>query len=331
MTHEITKMTAMRPETARIGSALRAGRFAILAVLAVTACIPAFHSNYLNAIATEIMIFAVFAMSLDLLIGYTGLLSFGHAAFFGIGAYTVMIANIQFGVSPWIGIPLGMILASVAAFVTGYFCLKATGLAFLMLTMAFSQLAFSVAVKWRAVTGGTDGLVGLQKPSIFGWSLSNPTAMFYLALVVLVVSYFILRRLVNSPFGHVLIGIRENESRMRAIGFPVRLYKLAIFVIGGAFAGLAGGIYAIFNGYISPDAFSWTASGDPIIMIVLGGIGTLVGPVIGAAILLLLKQIVSGYTEYWLFIIGVTFVICVSFFPKGIVGRIVNLGGGRAP
>ena len=194
-----------------------------------------------------------------------------------------------------------------------------------MLTLAFSQLVFSVALKWRDVTGGSDGMAIAEKPSFFGFDLSNSLTMYFMALSFVVLVYGGLRRLLNAPLGHAFVGIRENEQRMLAIGYPTRAYKLLSFTIAGAVAGLAGGLYAIFNGFISADAMYWTASGDILIMTMLGGAGTLIGPAIGTAIFLLMKNVVSSYSEHWLSIIGVTFICCVMFFPGGVWGALRNL------
>ena len=191
-----------------------------------------------------------------------------------------------------------------------------------MLTLAFSQLVFSVALKWRDVTGGSDGIAIAEKPSFFGFDLSNSLVMYFMALSFFVLAYWGLRRLLNAPLGHAFVGIRENEQRMVAIGYPTRAYKLISFTIAGAIAGLAGGLYAIFNGFISADAVYWTASGDILIMTMLGGAGTLIGPAMGAAIVLLMKNVVSSYSEHWLAIIGVTFICCVMFFPGGLWGAL---------
>jgi branched-chain amino acid transport system permease protein len=199
------------------------------------------------------------------------------------------------------------------------------GVTFLMLTLAFSQLVFTVALKWRDVTGGSDGLAVAEKPGFLGFDLSNSLVMYYMALAFFVLVFAGLRRLINAPLGRVFVGIRENEPRMLAIGYPTRAYKLLSFTIAAALAGLAGGLYAIFNGFISADALYWTASGDVLIMTMLGGAGTLIGPAIGSGVFLLMKNVVSSYNEHWLAIIGITFICCVMFFPGGIWGAIRGL------
>ena len=291
-----------------------------LACLAALAALPWLGSNYFIQVGSEILIFAIFAMSLDIVLGYTGLLSFGHAAFFGLGAYTLVLLAAQFDIPPWPGLAAGVIVAAAGAALIGFFCVRVSGIPFLMLTMAFAQLLFSVALRWRDVTGGTDGMAGPDRPSIAGYSLDDSTTMYYVVLAAFALSFAAMRRLLASPLGHGFIGIRENEARMRAIGYPTRRCKLIAFTIGGAFAGLAGGLYAIFNAFISPDSVHWSASGDVLIMVTLGGAGTLIGPVIGTATFLLLKYLVSAESQHWLLIVGLVFIACVMFFPRGIWG-----------
>jgi branched-chain amino acid transport system permease protein len=307
--------TTSRPST------VQRSAIEFLALLALLA-LPFLLTDYPRALISEIFIFAIFAMSLDLLLGFTGLMSLGHAAFFGLGAYAVAVLGTQFGVNAWLGVAAGIVLAGCGAALIGFFCVRTAGIPFLMLTLAFSQLVFSVALKWRDVTGGSDGMAIAEKPSFFGFDLSNSLVMYFMALSFFALAYWGLRRLLNAPLGHAFVGIRENEQRMMAIGYPTRAYKLLSFTIAGAIAGLAGGLYAIFNGFISADAVYWTASGDILIMTMLGGAGTLIGPALGAAIVLLMKNVVSSYSEHWLAIIGITFICCVMFFPGGLWGSV---------
>jgi branched-chain amino acid transport system permease protein len=289
-------------------------------ILALLAGLPLVSSSYALALISEILIFAIFAMSLDLLIGYTGLLSFGHAAFFGLSAYAVIILNVQLGLDAWIGLVAGVFLSAIAAVLIGAVSIRVSGISFLMLTMAFSQLLFSVAVKWRAVTGGTDGISGLHEPMLFGHSLEERPVIFYVVTAFFLVSFWGLRRLVAAPLGSVFIGIRENEARMRALGYDVQRFKLLSFVIAGAIAGVSGALYALFNGFVSSDALHWSVSGDVIVMIILGGTGTIIGPVVGAAIFLLMKNVISSYTDHWMMIIGIIFIACVLFMRQGFWG-----------
>jgi branched-chain amino acid transport system permease protein len=314
------------PAVAHVSApATRQAKLVGFLVLAAMLAFPFLVSNYPRALVTEIYIFAIFAMSLDLLLGFTGLMSLGHAAFFGLGAYAVAILGNAFGLNAWLGVAAGVLTAGLGAAAIGFFCVRMSGIPFLMLTLAFAQLVFSVALKWRDLTGGSDGMAIAEKPGFFGFDLSNTLPMYFMALIFFVLSYWALRRLLNAPLGHAFVGIRENEPRMAAIGYPTRAYKLLSFTIAGAFAGLAGGLYAIFNSYISPDAVYWTASGDILIMTMLGGAGTLIGPAIGAGVFLLMKNVVSSYSEHWLLIIGVVFIACVMFFPGGIWGTLHQL------
>jgi branched-chain amino acid transport system permease protein len=291
-------------------------------VLLALLALPFLLTDYPRALISEIFIFAIFAMSLDLLLGFTGLMSLGHAAFFGLGAYAVAVLGTQFGVDAWLGVAAGIVVAGCGAALIGFFCVRTGGIPFLMLTLAFSQLVFSVALKWRDVTGGSDGIAIAERPGFLGYDLSHALVMYFMALSFFTLTYWGLRRLLNAPLGHAFVGIRENEQRMMAIGYPTRAYKLLSFTIAGAIAGLAGGLYAIFNGFISADAVYWTASGDILIMTMLGGAGTLIGPALGAAIVLLMKNVVSSYSEHWLAIIGITFICCVMFFPGGLWGSL---------
>jgi branched-chain amino acid transport system permease protein len=296
-------------------------RIAIAAVLLALAAVP-LAGDYASSLVAEVLVFAIFAMSLDLLVGYTGLMSFGHAAFFGLSAYVVTTLGVHLGIGGWWGLLAGVVLSTLAAFVIGFFCIRVSGIPFLMLTMAFSQLLFSVAVKWRSVTGGTDGLAGFKRPSLFGWSLDDRTVLYGVILAGFVLAWWLMRRLIDSPLGSTMIGVRENEVRMRAIGYPVQRIKLIAFTIAGAFAGFGGGLYAFFNAFVSSDILHWVLSGDAVLMVILGGSGTITGPVLGAAIFLMLKHVISSHTEYWMIWVGIVFIACVMFMPQGLWGLV---------
>jgi branched-chain amino acid transport system permease protein len=289
---------------------------------------PLVASRYGTGLITEILIFAIAAMSLDLLIGFGGLVSFGHAAFFGAGAYACVLVSVKLGLSVWAGLALSVVASAAVAAVIGFLCVRMSGVTFFMLTLAFAQLLFSLAMKWRNVTGGSDGVGGLRRPELFGASLDNPQVMYFVCLAAFLASLVLLRRVINAPFGHALVGLRENETRMRALGFPTGQIKLLAFVISGTFAGFAGGLYGIYNGFVSPDALSFGLSGTFLLMVVLGGSGTLFGPAIGAGVFLLLKQLISSQTEHWLLIAGIVFIGCVMFFRSGIFGLLERLRPG---
>ncbi len=276
--------------------------------------------DYATGLVGEVLVFAIFAMSLDLLIGYTGLLSFGHAAFFGASAYTVAILGVHLGLSGWIGLAAGIVVSAALAAVIGFFSIRVTGIPFLMLTMAFAQLLMSASITWRSVTGGTDGLSGLRRPSLFGLSLDDRAVQYYVIATGFLLVLWFLRRLIASPLGSIFIGIRENEQRMRAAGYPVQRFKLISFTIAGALAGVGGGLYALQNAYVSSDILHWSLSGDAIIMVILGGTGTIIGPAIGAGIFLMLKHVVSSLTDYWALCVGTIFILCVMFLPQGVWG-----------
>jgi branched-chain amino acid transport system permease protein len=190
---------------------------------------PFVASHYAIGLVTETLIFAIVAMSLDLLMGYGGLVSFGHAAFFGLGAYATVLLSVKLGFSPWLGVIAGVALSALGSGLIGYFCVRMSGVAFFMLTLAFSQLLYSGAIKWRWLTGGSDGVGGMQRPEAFGLALTQPMVMYFFALATLVVCLYLLRRIIASQFGHALVGLRENETRMRSMGYPTRALKLVAF------------------------------------------------------------------------------------------------------
>ena len=299
-----------------------------MAALLLALLWPFVSSQYGAGLVTEVFIFAIAAMSLDLLMGYGGLVSFGHAAFFGVGAYATVLLTVKLGWSAWAGLGAGLAFSGFAASVIGYLCVRMAGVAFFMLTLAFAQLLFSAAMKWRWLTGGSDGVGGMARPSLFGLPLADPMTMYFVCLGAFVLSLMLLRRVTHSQFGHTLVGLRENEARMRALGYPAGLVKLAAFIIAGVFAGLGGGLYAIYNGFVSPDALSFGLSGTFLLMVVLGGAGSLMGPAIGAGVFLLMKQFVSSHTDHWLLIVGVVFIACVMFFRGGVYGLIERLRTG---
>jgi branched-chain amino acid transport system permease protein len=277
-------------------------------------------SSYALSTLTEVLVFALFAMSLDLLLGYTGLVSFGHAAFFGVGGYAAGIVALRSTPSLLATVPAALALSAAMALVVGRLSVRASGVYFLMLTLAFSQVLYAVAHKWEAVTHGTDGLAGIRRPTLPGVDFGDPLSFYYLALAVVLGAYWLLRRVVGSPFGHTLVGIRENEPRMEAVGYDARRYKVGAFTLAGAFAGLSGALYVHYSGFISPYEMYWTQSGAVLLMVIVGGAGTLLGPAFGAALVLLLQNFASSYTERWAMVMGVVFVAFVLLAPDGVAG-----------
>ncbi|HYU20336.1 MAG TPA: branched-chain amino acid ABC transporter permease [Chloroflexota bacterium] len=279
-------------------------------------------SIYFQNVLTEVLIFGIFAMSLDLLIGYTGLFSFGHAAFFGVAAYTAGIVATRFSDNMLLTLAAGVLAAGLLALPLGALSIRSVGIYFLMLTLAFSQMVYAAAYKWTWLTGGPNGLAGVPRPvlGILGLDLASVSTFYYATLTFFLASYVVLRRIVASPLGHSFVGVRENESRMRAIGYNTWLVKLAAFVIAGLFAGLAGVLFSYFNGFISPSDVYWTTSGLVMVMVIIGGAGTLLGPVLGAGLVLILQNIVSSQTDRWPLIMGATFILFVLVARRGIAG-----------
>ncbi len=288
---------------------------------------PFLAPSYYVDILMQVFIFAVYALTLDLLLGYTGLISFGHAAFFGLGAYAVGIVGQRLGAQLWLTLPAAIIVAGLAALVIGFFSIRASGIYFLMLTLALSQMAYAVVFQWNAVTGGSNGLAGIPRPTLYPVPIdfSGTTNLYFLIVAVLLAVYFFLRTIVASPFGAALRGIKENESRMRALGYPTARYKLAAFVIAGALAGSGGALYGYYNFFVAPSDLYWTVSGEAIVMVIIGGAGTLTGPALGAALVVILQRMVSSYTERWPILLGAIFIAFVLFAPGGIAGLVANI------
>lgn len=283
--------------------------------------IPFFFSLYYVNILSEILILSVFAVSLNILVGQTGMVSLGHAAFFGAGAYATGIAAVHVSTNTFLTIGIGLLFAFLLALIIGLLSTKAHGFYFLMLTLACSQIFYSIVYQWTAVTGGSNGLSGVSPIDLFAnISLSNQVFIYYFILAVFTILLFLLSRFLHSPLGAVFIGIKENEERMKSIGYNTALLKNISFLIAGTIGGLAGSLYVIFNGFISPADVYWTASGSVLIMVLIGGVGTLWGPVIGAAFIVILETLISSYTENWMMIIGAAFILFVVFAPNGIVG-----------
>jgi branched-chain amino acid transport system permease protein len=286
------------------------------------------------SLATSILVLSIFTMSLDLLLGYAGLPSFGHAAFLGLGAYATAILSVRLGIAN-IGISLlaAIALASVGSFVLGLLALRTSGVYFLMLTLAFAQMLSAVAEKWGPVTGGTNGLPGVKSPELFipGLVISRGIPYYLMTLGFTIVCFFLMFRLIHSPFGRTLIGIHQNEARMRAIGYNTRLYKLGAFWVAGVFASIAGVLYTLFNQFISPDDIGFTVSGTAVLMVLLGGEATLIGPILGTTAYVVLQNFLSSmFTGRWQLILGALFVVFVLFVRGGIVGVWKRVRSGAA-
>jgi branched-chain amino acid transport system permease protein len=291
--------------------------------------VPWLGSRYDTFLATQILIYALFALSLNLLLGVTGLVSFGHVAYFGTGAYLCGILMKTLGVPFLIAFPAAGLGSGVFALVFGYFCVRLTKIYFAMLTLAFSQIVWAVCFKWNDVTGGDQGLPDVPFPDL-AWMSALPgfgrfrigEQFYFLTLVIVMLCVAALRRLGQSPFGRVLTTIRENAERASFIGVNVRGYELAAFTVAGIFAGFSGALFGIFNRGVFADYVFWAKSADVMIMTILGGMNHFWGPAIGAAVLTILNQEATSITEYWPFLLGTMLVILLFVFPGGIVGAV---------
>ena len=298
-----------------------------LVVFVVALTVPWLGSRYETFLATQIAISALFAVSLNLLLGTTGLVSFGHVAYFGIGSYVCGILMKTYAVPFVMALPAAALGAALGALVFGFFCVRLTRIYFAMLTLAFSQIVWAICIKWNDVTGGDQGLPNVPYPDL-DWMSSVPlldqlrvSGQFYvLTLVLVLVSLAAIQRIIASPFGRMLTTIRENPERAASIGLDVRRYELAAFVAAGGFAGIAGALFGIFNRGVFADYVYWPKSAEVMIMAILGGINHFWGPVVGAATLVLLNQEITSYTEYWPFVLGTILLVLLFAFPGGIVG-----------
>ena len=293
----------------------------------VLIALPSFVGLAVTSLFTKVLIFSLAAMSLDFIAGYTGLWSFCQAAIFGVGAYTTGILITRFDITSfWLSAPAGILMAGFVACVFGFIALRVSALYFLLITFALGQLVYSIAFKWRLMTGGSDGIRGVPYPDMGILSSWSPTSFYYLTLVVVAICTFLLYRLIKSPFGLSLQSIRENETRVNCLGCNTWLFKYIAFVISGLFAGLAGVLYIYFNGAISPPQIGMAASATLFLMIIIGGIGTLWGAPVGTMVLLLFQYYMSIIVPIrWPMVLGVLFVVFVIFLRGGIFPHMFKL------
>jgi branched-chain amino acid transport system permease protein len=301
--------------------ALRAG--VVLLLLAAPLGVERLYSAYYLQLLTWVLIFGLFAMALDVSLGFGGLVSFGHAAFFGTGAYAAALTLKHAVFSLPACLTAGILAGAAVAAVVAYFAVESRGVYLAMLTFAFAQLLYESSIKWVGLTGGSDGLPGPGRPPLVlgpvTITLADREQMYYVVVAFVVVGYAVARRLVASPFGAALVAVRENEARAAAIGIDVNRHKRLALVVSGALSGLAGALFALFQNFVSPELLFWAMSGEVVIMALLGGLGTLYGGMIGAVIAVGFREILSTYTENWLALLGALYVVCVMFFPEGLV------------
>ena len=296
------------------------GVVAALALSGLPFLLPPFYL----LLATEALILALFASSFNLLFGYTGLLSFGHAAYFGIGAYAAGLLLRDLGFSIVVAIPIGAVLAALAALIIGSFCVRSDEIYFAMLTLAFAQILHSIVWHWNEVTGGSDGLDMVPRAALkflgLTVNIGSISGFYYFTLCLVTIALAILWVVIRSPFGLALQGIRESAVRGEFVGVRVARYRLAAFVISGAFSGLAGALFAPFQHAVTPETMYWTTSADPVLMSLLGGTRIFLGPAVGAGVFLFIKDIISAYTQFWMISLGAALILLVLFLPGGLAG-----------
>ena len=298
-------------------------RVAIVVALLALLAAPPLLSSFLLALLTQAVIYAILAMSLDIILGYTGLASLGHAAYLGLGAYSVGILATKYGAPFWVTLVVGILLATAVAAIFGLVALRATGVYFLMITLALGMVVWGLAHRWVSLTQGDNGISGVPRPELgLPWSFNKGIAFYYLAFIAFLLAFIALRTIVRSPFGQTLVGIRESESRMRTLGYHVWLHKYLGFVIAGGVGGFAGVFWAYYNGFVSPADLELATSVEILLMVALGGRGTLLGPALGAALIVGLKNLVSVYTHRWLLILGAVYIGTIVYAPEGIVGAL---------
>ena len=269
-------------------------------------------------VAVEILILGLFAVSFNMIFGYMGQLSFGHAAYYGVGAYATGMLLVKASVPLPLCLAASMIAAGICALVFGYFCVRLTGIYFAILTLAFGQLMYYIIFQWYSFTGGDDGLQGVVPPDF----LFGATSYYYFTLVIVTAALIVMWYISQSPFGYTMRAIRDNADRTRFIGINVRRYMLINFVVAAMFAGLAGGLLGPFNRSIAPDLCNWHQSGIPVFMTVIGGPVGFLGPMIGSVIYTFLMAFVTGFTEYWPLVIGAVIILVVLFMPGGVLGLV---------
>ena len=304
-------------------TATHTGLIAKLAALAALAAYPLVGSEFYVELLAKVLILGIFAMSLDLLVGFTGLVSLGHAAFFGIAAYAVALISPEYDpANLWLVMPAAILASALAALVIGLLVLRTKGIYFIMVTLAFTQMAFYLFHD-TALGGGSDGIYlnFRPEPRLGEWlafDLAEGHQFYYFVLIVLVLVYGLLGRVLRSPFGRVLVGIKENEHRMRSLGYATFRYKLGAFVLAGALAGTAGFLYAVLFGFVTPELLSWHESGQVLMMVILGGMGSPVGALIGAGSMVALEESFSMLTKHWQLLMGLVIVAAVLFLPGGL-------------
>jgi len=292
----------------------------------VLAVLPNFTTSYWVTLITQMFIFGILAMSLDLMLGYSGMPSFGHAGFFGAAAYVIAIFSTRYHSGFWPSVVTAILLATAISALFGLLVAHSKGVYFLMITLALGMVLWGLAFRWVTMTKGDNGISGIPRPDIgLPISLKDPITFYYVTLVVFIICLLLMALFVRSPFGHSMKGIRESESRMRILGYDTWLHRYLTYVVAGFFGGISGVLWAYYNGFVSPHDLELGASFELFLMVILGGPGTLVGPALGAGIIVFLKNFISAYTERWLLILGVIYILTILYAPQGLVNLVKDL------
>jgi len=293
----------------------------LLAGLLLLICLPLGLSKYTTGLLIQILIYSIFAMSFDLLLGYLGMLSFGHAAFWGLGIYAYGIMNTRGLMTHfWFVLAAAIAIGLIAALAIGVLVMRTSGVYFAFVNFALAQLLWSTSIKWRSLTGGEDGISGITRP----WNLEGLN-FYYFILVFFCVCFLLMRWITRCRYGKALVGIRENPLRMQSLGYNIWLYKYSCYVFAGVFGTIAGFLFGCYNRFASPEDLAFTVTGMALLMVLIGGKASQIGSVLGAIIIILLYQFVSAYTEHWLFVVGVIFVFVVIFVKEGVSGYLSTI------
>ena len=296
--------------------------------LAVAACIPLLAGEFWVTLLSQIMIFGLLALSADLLLGNAGLFSLCHAAFFAVAAYTTAILQVRYGASTALAAPAGILAGTALSFLFA-FAVRTRGVYFILITLAFGYIVWGVAYRWASFTGGDNGVTNVPYPAIAGLRVTDTTQYYYVVLIVVVLCGLAYRLLVTSPFGLTLRGIKSSESRMRSLGYDVGRHLHVAFVLSGLIAGIAGVLYVYYNRFINPVAASFPVSVEAVLMAIVGGSGTILGPFLGSGIILVLRNWVSGFFHYYTAVLGIVFIVTVLWAPQGIMGLVARWRAGN--
>ena len=302
------------------------GRFWGLAVMIILLILPFVLPRFYYYTISMIMLLGLLATSLNFALGYGGIYQFHHCVFYGVGAYGAAIMLAKTGISPWIGLLVGPLMAAILSLIMGLICIRLSKLYFGMLQISLGSLVWAIIYRWRGFTGGEDGMHGIPLPDF----IASGTGAYYFTFIVCAISFFVIYMILKSPFGSALQGIRDNPVRSEMIGVNVKRHQLAALVICGFFAGVAGVLFVVVDNSVFPNMMFWTLSMEVMIMCLLGGWLTFMGPVVGAGLLVAIRTVASGYTEYWSLILGVILMLVIFFLPDGVLGYFVNKFKGRA-